>query len=414
MAIDIEAPESDDWFNLYERLETAEINPQLSSPFYNGRIPAEIRTLIFEFAVTEFPSPCARTVKPITWVQHSHEPAPIPATPNPSAVGNVIERVRSRISGVIRPPGVMRPRRGMLPLAVSHTPQPKDGFDWLRFDNTEPMEVATALLLTCRRVYLETHNLPLLQTQQRFYCRRGPPCRSDGSEGPRSNIEGFITNLLSDPSPVPGIKQKDLVRSVRLFIQQYWLEDRLLHLVLSDNWFANLEHLRITLRRGDWWDWESNATLRINPFKGNCCHAHTIRLMHQDMATENGNVEFSVGAWGRAFSHMSKLKTLTIDFETSEDKREEMETLVTWALKWRFPLSSSRYLSTGGQPADKISWRGLPHHFSHQCVSGCRRTQYRTPEEECPKCSETRQLISQGYGPQLLVWTCVWKPVQGD
>ncbi|KAK5629921.1 hypothetical protein RRF57_005636 [Xylaria bambusicola] len=408
MATDVERPGSHGWFNLCDRLETAEINPQLSSPLYNGRIPAEIRHLIFEFAVTEFPSPRAKIVKPITWVRHSHELAPIPGTPNPSAVGHVIERVRSRIQGVVRP------RRGMLPLTLSHAPQPGDGFDWLRFDNTEPMEVGTALLLTCRRVYLETYNLPLSQTEQRFYCRRGPPSRSNGAEGPRTNIDQFVTSWLSNPSLVPGMRQKDLVRSVRLFIQQFWLEDKLLHFVQSDNWFANLEHLRITLRRSDWWDWESNEILRINPFKGNCCHAHTISLMHRDMSTETGNVEFSVGAWGRAFSHMSKLKTLTIDFETSEDKRDEMETLVTWALKWRFPLSDGRYLSTGGQPADKMSWRGLPHHFSHKCVSGCRLIQYRIPGQECPKCSETRQLISQGYGPQLLVWTCIWKPVQGD
>ncbi|KAI3329795.1 hypothetical protein F4824DRAFT_372239 [Ustulina deusta] len=406
MATAVEVPESHDWFNLGQRLETEEVNPQLSSPLYNGRIPAEIRNLIFEFALTEFPSPNAKVIRPNTWVRQSHDVAPMPGTPNPPAVGHVVEPVRSRIQGVVRP------RRGMLPLTLSRAPQAGDGFDWLRFDNTEPMRFGTALLLTCRRVYLETYKLPLLQTEQRFYCLRGPPSNSGGSEGPRTKIDQFVTNWLSKPSPVPGLRQKDLVRSVRLFIQQYWLEDKLLQFVHTDNWFANLEHLRITLRRSDWWDWERNETLRINPFRGNCCHVHTIGSMYHDMSTETGNVEFAAGAWGRVFSHMSKLKTLTIDFETSEDKRDEMEALVAWALKWQFPLSHDRHLSTGGQPASKTSWRGLPHHWSNQCVSCGRLTQYRLPGDDCPKCSEMRGLVSQGYGPQLLIWTCLWQPVQ--
>ncbi|TGJ86667.1 hypothetical protein E0Z10_g2122 [Xylaria hypoxylon] len=408
MATAVEASGSHDWFNLCQRLETEDVNPQLSSPLYNGLIPAEIRDLIFEFAMTEFPSPNAKTIKSSTWVQQSHDLAPTPEAPNPAPVGNVVERVRSRVQGVLRP------RHGMIPLTLSHDPHGADGFDWLRFDNTEPMRVGTALLLTCRRVYLETHNLPLLQTEQRFYCGRGPPNESGDSDGPRTNIGQFVTNWLSKPAPVPGLRQKDLVQSVRLFLQQYWLEDHLLQLVHTGNWFANLEHLQITLRRSDWWDWEHNATIRINPFRGNCYSNHTIDLMRRDMAEEIGNLEFAWDAWGKAFSHMPKLKTLTIDFETSEDKRDEMETLVNWALKWQFPLSDGRHLSTGGQSASKMSWRGLPHHWSKQCVLCGRHPQYRLPGEECHKCNESRRLVSQGYGPQLLVWTCLWQSAQNE
>ncbi|KAI0535967.1 hypothetical protein GGR58DRAFT_477254 [Xylaria digitata] len=405
MATAIETSGSYDWFNLCQRFETEDVNPQLSSPLYNGLIPAEIRNLIFEFAITEFPSPDAKTIGSNAWVQKFHDLAPTPEVPNPSPVGHVVERVRSRVQGVIRP------RHGMLPLTLSHTPQSEDGFDWLRFDNTEPMRVTTALLLTCRRVYLETYDLPLSQTVQRFYCGRGPPNKAGNSDGPRTNMGRFVTSQLSNPAPVLGLRQKDLVRSVRLFLQQYWLEDQLLQFVHTDNWFANLEHLQITLRRGDWWNWEKNATLRLNPFRGNCYHDHTVDLMRRDMSIESEDAEFAEDTWGQAFSHMLKLKTLTIDFETSEDKRGEMGAIVDWALKWQFPLSDGRHLSTGGQPASKMSWRGLPHHWSRQCVLCGRQIQYRLPGEECSKCNETRWLVSQGYGPQLLIWTCVWKPV---
>ncbi|KXJ95356.1 hypothetical protein Micbo1qcDRAFT_157251, partial [Microdochium bolleyi] len=51
-------------------------------------------------------------------------------------------------------------------------------------------------------------------------------------------------------------------RSARLFTQQYWLEDTQHYLgnawYASSKWYMGLEHLRVTLRRGDWWDWERN------------------------------------------------------------------------------------------------------------------------------------------------------------
>ncbi|KAI3323435.1 hypothetical protein HD806DRAFT_496618 [Xylariaceae sp. AK1471] len=389
MASTVEVPtsgSSDKWFNVRQRLETQEVNPQTSSPFYNGRIPPEIRNLIFKFAVAEFPSPEAPTLKPDVWVQQSHDLAP---------TDHIQEAV---------PQG-----RG---IGMSSRTQ-KPYFDWLRFDNTEPMRVDAALLLTCRRVYLETYSLPLLQAEQRFYCHRGP--RRDDSVASRTDIHQFIASWLSKPAPVPvpDLKQKDLVRSVRLFLQQNWLEDTLPQFVITNAWFTNLEHLRITLRRSDWWDWEQNATLRINPFKGNCCHVHTIDLMRRDMSTETGNVDFAPGAWGSAFSHMSKLKTLTIDFETSEDKHDEMEIIVDWALKWRFPLPDSRHLCAH-QPASKMSWRGFAYHWSDLCVSCGNRALpvRRRPGSECLKCIERFRLVSHDYGPQLLIWTVLWKPVQ--
>ncbi|KAI8632119.1 hypothetical protein F5Y19DRAFT_386760 [Xylariaceae sp. FL1651] len=383
------------WFNLYQHLETQEINSQLSSPFYSGLIPTEIRNLIFEYAMTESPSPHAAVFGRDTLVQFSHDPAPMPEIPDSSLAEYVKEKI-TRISSPLQNP--LHRSRSVPPSAIAR--DAKDGFDWLRFDNTEPTTVGVALLLTCRRAYLEAHSLPLLQTEQRFYCGydRGPP--RYGSKVSRADMIGFIKSRLSEPAPVPGLQQKDLVRSARLFLQQYWLEDKLLQVTRTDNWFPNLEHLRITLRRSDWWDWENDATLRINPFKGNCYYPHTVNLMRQDMLAETGNVDFGPEVWGRLFSNMSKLKTLTIDFETSENKRQEMEDIVTWAVKWRFPLSEGQHLSTDGQSVSKMSWRGLPHHWSDRCSPGDR--------------FERNKLYSHGYGPQLLVWTVQWKSVQNE
>ncbi|KAI1172808.1 hypothetical protein F4777DRAFT_560223 [Nemania sp. FL0916] len=396
----VENSSSASWFNLCDRLETEEINPQLSSPLYNGRIPAEIRTLIFEFAVTEFPSPKAQIIKTDTCVQQSHDLLPLPEVSNSSMAENTVEQVRDQLHGV------GRQSRRMRPFTMSHTRQPQDGFDWLRFDNTEPMRVSTTLLLTCRRAYLECHLLPLLQTEQRFYCHRGP--FSGEVEGSRSDIRSFVMNWLSNPAPVSSLKQSDVVRSVRLFTQQFWLEDTFESFVCTDYWFPNLEHLRITLRRSDWWNWEQNATLKINPFRrGNCQHNQIVDVMRRDIAsTDDGSIEFEPRSWGTAFSRMPTLKTLTIDFETSEDKRDQMEAIVDWALKWKFPLAYGRHLSTCGQPATKTSWRGLPHHWSDRCVSCGIHARLSLSGPECLKCKETRQLAERRHGPQLFIWTC--------
>lgn len=395
-------PEDCDWLNLCSHLSTKEVDAQLSSPLYNGRIPAEIRNLIFEFAVTEFPSPKARTLKSDACVQNSHDLMPVPGDPSQPPVENVVERARGEILGIVHP------RQRMSPYTRSHTREPQDGFDWLRFDNTEPMKVAYALLLTCRRAYLEAHSLPLLQTEQRFYCYRGP--FSSTPKGSRSDIGRFITGRLSNPSPRPGLQQRDLVRSVRVFAQQFWLEDEFLGLMDAGIWFPNLEHLRITMRRSDWWDWERNATLRINPYIGHKDDRPNPDYARRGVEIEAGNIEFTEGAWGKVFSYMSKLKTLTIDFETSEDKRGEMEAIISWAVKWRFPLPDGRHLSTGGQAPSKTSWRGLPHHWSDRCVACGHHVRNGLPREECNKCKETRRLVSQRYGPQLFIWTCTWKP----
>ncbi|KAI1490960.1 hypothetical protein F5X96DRAFT_508760 [Biscogniauxia mediterranea] len=363
-------PQSPPWLNLCQHLETQDINPQLSSPLYNGRIPNEIRTLIFEYALTESPSPTALTIDP-SLQSDGHHSVLIP-----------------------------NPRTWQTDLSVSNIRRPQDGFDWLRPDNTEPKELAIPLLLTCRRAYLETHSLPVLQKEHVFYCNRGHP--------QSRTVEDYFENVLSKPAPTPGLQRKDLVRSVRLMTQQFWLEDKLWSLATSTDWFHAVEHFRITLRRCDWWNWEHNHFLRINPFRGNVWAPRCLQEMRADMQAEAGSIPFRPKAWGAIFQHMPHLKTLTIDFETSQDKKAELETIVDWAVTWRFPLSDGRHLTTEGEPVEKMSWRGLAYHWSsvvRACYKGLRNC-----DADCEDCLGRRGLEASGYGPMLYVWTVTWKP----
>ena len=146
--------------------------------------------------------------------------------------------------------------------------------------------------------------------------------------------------------------------------------------------------------------------------------------------------------WGLLFLRMVNLKTLTIEFETSEDKKSEMETIVDWAHKrWRFPVlrrlsGDSRdpftfdhlqrshsespvdlspwsedldVLSAADEPVQKTSWRGFPHHLDERCQA-CRimwRVQNATTG--CAECTKKQRLLALDMGPQLLVWTVTWK-----
>lgn len=202
----------------------------------------------------------------------------------------------------------------------------------------------------------------------------------------------------------------------------FWLEDRgycnLSWICSQTYYFFKVENLRITFRRGDWWWWEDNVPPRISPFRGNSSHETAPDQMKADMETtlRGGRVPFSMGVWGLAFERMPKLKTLVMDFETSEDKKGEMEKIVEWAQHWKFPAASgsggpAMCFSAAGMPVQKMSWRGMCQHWSrncHVCANWNRQV------DSCDGCAQEARLRAAGYGPRLLVWTVTWKVVRDN
>lgn len=187
---------------------------------------------------------------------------------------------------------------------------------------------------------------------------------------------------------------------------------------------GKLEHFHVTLRRTDWDRWEDNKALAINPFRWGR-GAPSLERMHRDMETAMAGGRQprpEHGAWATLFRAMRSLRTLKISFETSEDKRAEMEEIVAWARTWRFDIMSWRYmvcesdldraacLVAEDKPAQKMSWRGLKHHWSDLCTA-CGSVETRP---ECACCLRKQALIRQGKGPRLLVWTLTWTPVPVD
>lgn len=219
----------------------------------------------------------------------------------------------------------------------------------------------------------------------------------------------------------------------------------------------HITSLRIYLRRTDWWNWEGNAPLVISPFNSS---PNPNRPTHQQMqqsmrALQNADQLLAPhlrssspsiishwSCWGLLFLRMPKLQTLTIEFETSEDKKSEMETIVNWAHQhWRFPVlrrlsgddrdpytfdhlqrchrehpvnlspwsQDLEVLSAADEPVQKSSWRGLPHHFAGYCPTCSIRWNNQSGMADCTECTKMHKLKDLKKGPQLLVWTVNWK-----
>lgn len=217
----------------------------------------------------------------------------------------------------------------------------------------------------------------------------------------------------------------------------------------------HLTSLRIYVRRTDWCDWEHNMPLVISPFsptasRPTCVHMYNSmrtsveadKRVEPRLRSSTPSVIPRWTCWGLLFLRMPNLQKLTIDFETSEDRKGEMQTIVEWAhRRWRFPvlrrLSDSErdpytfshlerchedspvdlspwsqdmdVLSAADEPVQKTSWRGLPYHFSgvcHACGASW-STQDVTPG--CAECTKKEKLLAHNKGPQLLVWTVNWK-----
>lgn len=181
----------------------------------------------------------------------------------------------------------------------------------------------------------------------------------------------------------------------------------------------NLQEFHLILRRTDWDRWEDNKALAIDVFRAGFA-APDVGVMRKHMhAAAEGREQppFEDGSLGTMFRVMANLKKLTISFETSEDKKDEMEDIANWARTWRFDVMSWRHWMIKGNrevmahlvcddgPARKSSWRGLPHHWSDVCPSCTAHF-----DDDCPYCQKREKLLKDGKGPRLLVWTLTWRP----
>lgn len=493
------------------------VDQQDSSPLFNGRIPAEIRTLIFKFTLAEFTVPALdRPIRHDFFARDDHEKLDDEPNMEGGPVGHAADQqihdngIQALNNEDGPAPAVQRPPASTL----VRLQELLSSWDWFRPGYTGQRKIHTALLGTCRRAYLETHFLPS-QGSKIVYNARGPRwCPQSPSEyvsglapGAARHIRNLqifpqmwflerdlmdmVTGIFSANSRRAGpylvpVSSPHRQRRPRISVPHFggslitpllfppvsayhpgfvgpslWLEsppirdpseaDRIRPWRLTEN----ITSLRIYLRRTDWWDWEGNAPLIISPFnptpnrptrqqmqESMRALQEADQLLEPQLRSSSPSAIGHWGCWGLLFLRMLKLQTLTIDFETSEDKKSEMETIVDWAHQhWRFPVlrrlsgnerdpytfdhlqrchsdrpvdlspwsQDMEVLSAADEPVQKSSWRGLPHHFSGQCPACSIRWNDQTGSADCAECTKMRQMQSLKKGPQLLVWTVNWK-----
>ena len=108
--------------------------------------------------------------------------------------------------------------------------------------------IDTALLATCRRIYGETHDLPISQNEHIFWCGsqwRGP------SRKFRDQPAGYLRRLTGE--------QKPAVTQVHFFTQLIWLDYVFPKVCKLPN--MRPKHIKITFRHTDWQYWDENAPL---------------------------------------------------------------------------------------------------------------------------------------------------------
>ncbi|KAK0118275.1 hypothetical protein ONS95_012574 [Cadophora gregata] len=281
--------------------------------------------------------------------------------------------------------------------------EPNNGYS--RPGYTHRKGVNTALLQTCRLIYLETYHLPPATKQHVFWHppETGPHGRfyrdRNGWEREREMFKFRMTSW-----------QVDLVREIHIFTQQFWLEEYFPKFC-EEGFLRGVEKVKIAIRRCDWWWNERNHPLAINPYRGN---ADTSQMMGDMVASKEGNVpEWNAEGWGAALGKLPVLKEVEIELETSDDKVDELMAIVEWAKGWRFPLKDGRVLSTEGVRAKGVqTWQGPMCWWSQVCPYCSGVSQCRVADPPNERCAERVRLRALSKGPVCSVYTLRWRATQ--
>ena len=197
-------------------------------------------------------------------------------------------------------------------------------------------KIDTDLLLTCRRVYQEARILPARINELAAWYHRGPP--------------EFVDNLTLDEGLASSIRWREL-RTVHIFAQQFWLEDYRHGFGLFTNLWESAcpTSLIITIRHTDWYWWEYQAPLALDPKRAGQPSAESYSRPSDG---------FEWGSWGSQFRKIRGLKTLKLELETVENKMRELDAIVKRAKHWEFPMEDERVLILNESKTKRTGWNG--------------------------------------------------------
>jgi hypothetical protein len=183
-------------------------------------------------------------------------------------------------------------------------------------------KVHTALLETCRAVYLETHLIPVRQAEHAFFYFRGPEISTLGNEAIR-----YFSRMTNE--------QKAAVKSVHIFPQLYSLNDGSTGFEqISTIEGLSVPRIDFTIRHSDWWFWENDddPTSLRNP------------TGHK---------------WGRVIQQRFKgLKEITLELESTEVKKPKLLQQAKIAAGWTFTTPEGLILKADLTEMVSGTWMG--------------------------------------------------------
>ncbi|PYH47823.1 uncharacterized protein BP01DRAFT_354361 [Aspergillus saccharolyticus JOP 1030-1] len=283
--------------------------------------------------------------------------------------------------------------------------------------------ISTSLLQTCQQIYNEASLLPPAINRHTFWCYRPPP----HVKHPSSPADYFARMTP---------KQRDAVQELHFFTQQFFLEDTWAQMWATvratEAWQLQMrkgkrkldaaegggdgsgesldggvgereskrrggegggvggpdvagpeeeadagvlapKKMTITLRHTDWWFWENNEPLGIDPFRAGRTPADQMGVRRPLTAWEEGRV------WGNQFKRVPSLEELVIEFETVMRKRDQLDAIVQMALGWRFPLVEANgdgdgegrvFLVADAGSREAYTWIGAKEEILRNVVRG--------------------------------------------
>ena len=219
-----------------------------------------------------------------------------------------------------------------------HTKPYNNGEYYYRPGHRYAHRVDTSLLLTCRRVLAETKDISARINEYTWWFGRPPPWA----------LTNGLARLASEDAVGVLVRRYSAMKYVHLFTQQTWLEGGFTH--FTDLWqSATPTHLKITLRHSDWWWWEYEAPLALEP---------KYRGMPRPNAISQPSEPFKEGSWGGAFQKISGLETFVLELETVEKKKGELDAIVSRAPGWRFALHDGQVLVLDESKTTRTGWLG--------------------------------------------------------
>ena len=212
-----------------------------------------------------------------------------------------------------------------------------------------------SLLLTCKQIYLETRLMPAAQTEHNFWLFGAPFQTMRTKVNGMARFDAWSASLNEE--------QRQTVNYVRLFAQQYYLENLDQFSRLSSLASITTKQLTLTFRHSDWWSWQSPAE---SSDKLGICPWLPARTSQQAMLAQTLepdlvflNEYMKQGTWGFQISQIKGLSILKIEFEIDVVKKAQLQVVLERAKHWKFPLEGTNTALKQVGEIRESSWVGL-------------------------------------------------------